>query len=126
MKKTKDIKIEEKEILEIISKEDALEFRRIATGRKFCKKGEMIIDICLEELKRYEYENSKNPFIKIFKQRKIKKSREKLLIENRECSNIRAIARTCIENQELEIEELITNVKKIILDCVEKYENENK
>ena len=90
MKKTKDV-------LNFISKEDALEFKRMATGRRFCKKGERIIDICLEELKRYEYENSRNLFMKIFKPRCIKKNKEKLMIENRMSSNKREKERNYIE-----------------------------
>ena len=53
MKETK-----EKNILIIESDEEAKLFKSIATGRKFFKRGERVIDICEQEIIRYRYENS--------------------------------------------------------------------
>ena len=124
MKKTKEIKenIEEKNI-QFISIEDAEEFRSIARGRKFCKKGEKIQDICIQEIERNNYQNSHNIFVKIFKHGKFKKSTDKLLLEKRTSSVIRGVARECIKNseEEIDINDLVKQVKDIILENVEKY-----
>lgn len=116
MKQTKE------NILQIKSVQEAEEFKRIAKGRKFCKIGERICDICKEEIERYNYEKCKNIFIKIFKHKKYTK--QKMMIENRTSSIIRAIAADNIrktENEPIDIDELIESVKKVILNEVEEY-----
>lgn len=122
MKKTKEIKeyIEEKNI-QFISIEDAEEFRSIARGRKFCKKGERLQDICMQEIERSNYKKSRNIFVKIFKHIKFKS--EKLLLEKRTSSIIRTVARECINNseEEIDINKLVKQVKEIILENTEKY-----
>lgn len=122
MKKTKEIKeyIEEKKI-QFISIEDAEEFRSIARGRKFCKKGERLQDICMQEIERSNYKKSRNIFVKIFKHSKFKS--EKLLLEKRTSSIIRTVARECINNseEEIDINKLVKQVKEIILENTEKY-----
>ncbi len=50
MKKTKDIV--EKKLIEISSREDAAEVRQVATGRRFFKIGDRVIDICRQEIDR--------------------------------------------------------------------------
>lgn len=123
MKKTKEIKenIEEKNI-QFISIEDAEEFKSIAKGRKFCKKGEKIQDICLQEIERNNYQKSHNIFVKIFKHNKFKKNADKLLLEKRTSSVIRAIARECVQNsEEADLNNLIEQVKEILLENVERY-----
>lgn len=118
MKKTKE------SIIQFISIEEAIEFKTIATGRKFCKKGERIQDICMQEIKNNEYENSHNIFIKIFKGKKTKKNAEKLLLEKRTSNIIRTIAKQSINNEkEIQLNELVKKVKEIILESVENYLN---
>lgn len=128
MKKTKEVKEESaiEKILQFTSREDAEEFRRVASGRKFCKKGERVQDICDEEIERYEYENNTGFFRKIFKHHKFKKNKEKLMIESRIPSVIRAIAIEYLNsNEEVTIKrnELIEKVKSTILEAVKQYEN---
>lgn len=151
MKKTNEVKekietkkiknvIEKEEIIKFISKEDVEEFKNIATGRKFCKIGERIKDICLEEIKRYEYENTKNVIIKLFKHRKFRKNKEKLMIENRTASLIRALAKSILnaetkekqeddtkvqnlENSVINVENLEIKVKEKILEKIDNYNN---
>ena len=53
MKQKKEKIININEIFQIQSPQDACEFERIAKGRKFCKIGDRIGDICDEELERY-------------------------------------------------------------------------
>ena len=122
MKKTKEIKenIEEKNI-QFISIEDAEEFRSIARGRYFCKKGERLQDICMQEIERSNYKKSRNIFVKIFKHSKFKS--EKLLLEKRTSSIIRTVAKECINNseEEIDINKLVKQVKEIILENTEKY-----
>lgn len=129
MRKTKEPKIEiiEKSI-EFTSKEDAEEFKTIATGRKFCKKGERIQDICIQEIERNNYEKSHNIFVKIFKHNKFKKSKEKLLLEKRTINVIRTIAKECIANseEEMDINTLINQVKDILMKNVETYLKDSK
>lgn len=137
MEKTKETKVKNTEklsnVIEFISENDAKEFKRIATGRKFCKRGERIIDICNEEIERYKYNNSSNIFVKIFKYHKFQKNKG-CMIENRLSSNIRGIAQCCINNANVEdefldikVEDLVKQVKEIILEKVEKYQKqENK
>lgn len=117
MKKTK-------EIIKFLSKEDAEEFKQVASGRKFCKKGERLIDICDEEMKRYEYENSSNIFVRIFKARKYRKNKGKLMLESRVSSSIRAVVANYVDNQEepLDRYELINKVRTDILESVSEYE----
>lgn len=127
MKKTKEVKeniIDN--VLKFTSKEDAEEFRKVVSGRKFCKKGERIQDICDEELEKFEYKNCSNIFTKIFKHSKFKKEKKRLMLENRVSSVIRAIVIDCInnyENNEIELNrnELVLKVKNIILEKIEEY-----
>lgn len=125
MRKTKEPeKNNENKILMFISKEDAKEFEQIAKGRKFCRKGERIVDICDEEIKRYKFEHYSNLFEKIFKRHKYNKKKEKLLLENRVSSIVRAIAINIINNcgdEEINRDEIILKVKKYILNAVEEY-----
>ena len=126
MKKTKEVKEESaiEKILQFTSREDAEEFRRVASGRKFCKKGERVQDICDEELERYEYENNTSLFKKIFKHHKFKKNKERLMLESRIPSIIRAIALEYINSSEekpIKRNELIEKVKSTILEAVSKY-----
>lgn len=114
-----------KDILEIISIDDAEEFKRMANGRKFCKVGERLPDICKQEIERYNYENSDNIFVKIFKGKKFKNNKNKFLIENRLNSNVRAVAADCVRNEEdsekVNEEIIVYNVKDKILNAVNKY-----
>lgn len=135
MKKTKELEKDEaiNNILNFTSQEDAEEFRRVASGRKFCKKGERIQDICDEELERYEYENFSGIFTKLFKHHKFKKNKKKLMLENRVSSVTRAITIDYInswqeKNNEKFINrnELILKVKNTILEKVEEYQKEKK
>lgn len=115
-----------KEVLEFVSSSDANEFKQMANGRKFCRVGERLSDICSDEIERYDYENSKNIFVKVFKGKKFKNSKNKFLIENRLNSNVRAVAATCVRNvedEELNEEKVVNNVKEQILNAVNKYEN---
>ena len=69
MKKTKEIKSEEnsvEKILKFESIEDAEAFEYVAKGRKFCKKGERIQDICEDELENCICRNSGNIILKIY------------------------------------------------------------
>lgn len=122
MKQTKEKIININEIFQIQSPQDAREFERIAKGRKFCKIGDRIGDICDEELERYYYENSRNIFVRIFKRKKYNKN--KMMIESRTTSVIRAIAaqqiREC-EDENITREKLISNIKKAILEKVNEY-----
>ena len=130
MKKTKESEknLTIDNILKFTSLEDAEEFRRIASGRKFCKKGERIQDICDEELERYEYEKLSGFFTKIFMHRKFKQKKKKLMLENRVSSVTRAVAVKSINDLlESDVEtinrnELVTKVKNTILKKVEEYQ----
>lgn len=130
MKKTKESEknIAIDNILKFTSPEDAEEFKQIASGRKFCKKGERIQDICDEELERYEYENLSGFFTKIFMRRKFKQKKKKLMLENRVSSVTRAVAVKSINDLlESDVEtinrnELVTKVKNTILKKVEEYQ----
>lgn len=131
MKKTKEVKEESaiEKILQFTSQEDAEEFKRVANGRKFCKKGERLQDICDEELARYEYENNTGFFARIFKHHKFKKNKERLMLESRITSVIRAIASEYInssEEEQIKRNELIEKVKSTILELIKKYEGESK
>ena len=115
--------IKPNEIIKFISVEDAEEFRKVASGRKFCKKGERIQDICDEEIEKYEYEHNVGFFAKIFKHHKFKKNKEKLMLENRVCSVIRSVVVFYINDNQGKINrnELISKVKNEILESIEKY-----
>ena len=131
MKKTKDYteKISKKnddsnKILTFISKEDAIEFKRIASGRKFCKKGEKLVDICDDEIDRYNFEKHAGILQKLFRRHKYNKKKEKLLLENRTSSIIRAIVVQTIEKyneEELDRDKIKSEVKQYILKKVEEY-----
>ena len=118
MEETKENK--EAVLLEITSKEEAMQFKSIATGRKFCKKGNRLKDICKSEIEKYEYKQS-SLFTRIFKHRKFKKKQELLLLEDRITSNIRNIAKHFIDEGIINEEELIKKVKEIILEKVTQY-----
>lgn len=123
MEETKENK--EVVLLEITSKEEAMQFKSIATGRKFCKKGNRLKDICKSEIEKYEYKQS-GLFTRIFKHRKFKKKQEQLLLEDRITSNIRNIAIHFIEEGIINEAELIKKVKEIILEKVTQYLTKNK
>ena len=111
----------------IISKEDEIEFKKLATGRKFCKKGESISDICDEEITRYNYEKSFNILKKFFQHRKYKKKTEKILLEKRSSSCIRAMAYKYIRDEEnTNREQIINKVKSTILEAIEDFKQKNK
>ena len=118
MKKT------EENIFEIESKEEAAEFRKIATGRRFFKVGQRVIDICNEEIDRYKYEHA-GFFFKLFNKNKYKN--DEFLLESRVPSIIRAVASFCIradeENEELELNscKIEKEVRKYILNVVKAY-----
>lgn len=130
MKKTKESEknIAIDNILKFTSPEDAEEFKQIASGRKFCKKGERIQDICDEELERYEYENLSGFFTKIFMRRKFKQKKQKLMLENRVSSVTRAVAVKSINDllesdaETINRNELVSKVKNTILKKVEEYQ----
>ena len=124
MKKTKESNSNIDKILEFTSQEDVEEFRRVASGRKFFKKGERLIDICDEEIEKYKYERSNNIFIKIFKHYKIKKNKEKLMLENRVSNIIRTIANIYIKDAEdgnIDRDIIILKVREAILEKVSTY-----
>ena len=118
MKKTKE------NVFEIESLPESIEFRKIATGRRFFKVGQRVIDICQQEIDRYNYEHS-SFLVKLFNRNKYKK--DKYLIESRIPCVIRAVAAYCIrrdeENDELELDAFVITkeVKKYILDVVKSY-----
>lgn len=123
MKETK-----EDQIFKIENNEEASLFKSIATGRKFFKKGERVIDICDQEIERYKYEKS-ILLTKLFYKLKLKNRKEKYMLENRTSSVIRSTAAYCIrENEEDEIDSImITNeVKNYILKIVEEYYEKDK
>lgn len=119
MKKTEEIN--ENDILIIISKEDAKEFKALASGRKFCKRGERISDICSEEFERKEYKKL-SLFSRIFRKKKFRKS--ELLIESRLPSTVRRVASYILskeENNNISEKELEEKTKQFILEKVDKY-----
>lgn len=118
---------ENKEVIvfEITSKEDAIQFKSIASGRKFCKKGNRLTDICENEIEKYEYKKL-GLFTRIFKHRKFKKKQENLLLEDRISSNIRNIAIKFINDGIVNKEELVNKVKETILEKVTQYSTKNK
>ncbi len=118
---------ENKEVIvfEITSKEDAIQFKNIASGRKFCKKGNRLTDICENEIEKYEYKKL-GLFTRIFKHRKFKKKQENLLLEDRISSNIRNIAIKFINDGIVNKEELVNKVKETILEKVTQYSTKNK
>lgn len=129
MKKTKEIEKKENiidKVLGFTSPQDAEEFRKIASGRKFCKKGERLQDICDEEIERFEYKNFSGIFTKIFKHRKFKKNKEKLMLESRVSNVIRTIVAEYIneiykEQEAINRDELVLRVKNTILEKVTEY-----
>lgn len=119
MEKTEEIN--ENDILVIISKYDAKEFEILANGRKFCKRGERICDICKEEIERREYKKL-GLISRLFHKKKFKN--KEMLLENRLTSNVRAIAKYLLEKEEnanIDEEELEKQTKKFILDKVHEY-----
>lgn len=129
MKKTKEIEKEENSIEKILkfeSLEDAEKFAEVASGRKFCKKGERIQDICNEEIENYVCKTSGNIIFKLYWRHKIKKNREKLLLESRVTSCIRAVVMQFIDDEDdnLNVEKLTIKVKNAILDEIQKYKKQ--
>lgn len=128
MKKTKEIKNEEnsvEKILKFESIEDAEAFEYVAKGRKFCKKGERIQDICEDELENCICRNSGNIILKIYLHHKLKKRKGKL--ESRITSVIRNLALEILDEEDCENlseKELAKKVKEIILEEVEKYKKQ--
>ena len=112
-------------VFEITSKEDAAEFKSIASGRKFCKKGNRLKDICESEIEKYEYKQL-GIFKRILKHRKYKKKQERLLLEDRITANIRNITIKYINEGIINKEELINKVKETILEKVTQYSTKNK
>lgn len=120
MKETEEIN--EKDILVIISKHDAEEFKALANGRKFCKRGERISEICSEEFERREYKKL-GIFSRIFHKKKFK-NKDLLLLENRITSNVRTVAKYLLskeENASISENELEKQTKKFIIDRVNEY-----
>ena len=138
MKKTKEQnkleeKIEEQEnviekILKFDSMEDAYEIERVALGRKFCKKGERLQDICFEEIENYVCKNSKNIILKLYLHYKNKKDKNKFLLESRTTSIIRKVAKEILNNvkdiQSIEETYIIEQVKNIIIEQVKEYKRQ--
>lgn len=127
MKKTKEIKEENpiEKILEFESQEDAEKFEELANGRKFCKRGERIQDICEDELENYTCRNNGNIILKLYLHRKLKKN--KLKLECRFTRVIRAVTLNVLneENEKNITEmELTKKVKETILKQVKKYEKQ--
>ena len=126
MKKTKELENEETsvsmdKILKIESLEDAKEFERVS-GRKFCKKGTRVQDICEEEVENYICRTRGNLLLRWYLHRKMKKNKERLLLESRVTSVIRALAVAYIEENDETDEEIVTkNVKNIILAKIKEY-----
>ena len=123
MKKTKEIEIEEKSVEKILkfeSLEDAKEFEYVASGRKFCKRGERIQDICEDELENYICRNSANIILKLYLHHKLKKNKTKL--ESRITSVIRALAVELLnEDDDVSEDELAKKVKETILEQIDRY-----
>lgn len=130
MKKTKEIEVKEnliERILQFESVEDAEKIAEVASGRKFCKKGERLKDICNEEIENYICKTSHNIILKIYLRRKLKKNRDKLLLESRTTAIIRAVVIETLNNEGTLIEEeLEEKVKEIILGEVKKYKQKLK
>ena len=85
MKKTKELESEETsvsmdKILKIESLEDAKEFERVASGRKFCKRGTRVQDICEEEVENYICRTRGNLLLRWYLHRKMKKNKHSLKI----------------------------------------------
>lgn len=125
MKKTKETK-QENEILKITSEKDAQEFKSIASGRKFCKQGERIVDICKEEIERYEFNHTASLLTRLFKGHKYRKNKKYLMLECRTTSIIRALAaeymNKCEEEEKAIIkEEMVKSIKETINKRVEEY-----
>ena len=134
MKDTKENKVEkikekkqnnENNKIEFASKEESEDFKQIAKGRKFCKKGERIQDICEDELENCICRNSGNIILKIYLHHKLKKRKGKL--ESRITSVIRNLALEILDEEDCENlseKELAKKVKEIILEEVEKYKKQ--
>lgn len=60
-------------ILKIDQLEDAKEFERVASGRKFCKRGTRVQDICEEEVENYICRTRGNLLLRWYLHRKMKK-----------------------------------------------------
>ena len=127
MKKTKELENEETsvsmdKILKIESLEDAKEFERVASGRKFCKRGTRVQDICEEEVENYICRTRGNLLLRWYLHRKMKKNKERLVLESRVTSVTRALAVAYIEENDETDEEIVTkNVKNIILAKTKEY-----
>ena len=125
MKKTKELENEKNSIEKILkfeSVEDAKEFERIASGRKFCKRGTRVQDICDEEVENYICRTRGKLLLKWYLNRKMKKNKDKLMLESRTTSVIRALAVAYIEENDETDEEIVTqNVKNTILTKAKEY-----
>ena len=78
-------------ILKIESLEDAKEFERVASGRKFCKRGTRVQDICEEEVENYICKTRGNLLLRWYLHRKMKKNKRK----NRHCFRGQMKKRVC-------------------------------
>lgn len=128
MKKTKDII--EKKIIEISSKEEAAEIRQVATGRRFFKIGDRVIDICRQEIDRYNYDNS-NFLVKLLQKSKYENKKNKYRLETRIKCYIRAVAAQILRDEENEGKEfddmqLTSEVRNYLLETVKRYEKEHR
>ena len=128
MKKTKELENEETsvsmdKILKIESLDDAKVFERVASGRKFCKRGTRVQDICEEEVENYICRTRGNLLLRWYLHRKMKKNKEKLLLESRVTSVIRALAVAYIEENDETDEEIVTKNVKNIIDGLAMHQN---
>ena len=126
MKETKEDKI-----LKIMSSEEETTFRNIATGRRFFKVGERVIDICEQEIERFRYEHA-GLLTRLFKKSKFRNKQEKYMLESRVPSAIRSVAAYCLQNDEetflqsYSAKDLAIKVKQYILEVVEEYHKKEK
>lgn len=117
----------EKKILEIESMEEAKEWRKIASGRRFFKVGERMIDIVNQEIERYQYEHS-SWIYRFWHRSKFGQKNQRYMLESRIPRTIRAMTAYCMqqteENEEvvLESQKLIKKIRKELLSIVREYE----
>ena len=126
MKETK-----EERILELESRSESIEFRKIANGRRFFKVGERLIDICEQEIERFNYEHA-GFFTRLFNKSKFRNKKEKYMLESRIPSAIRAVAAYILRNDEenddinLDARELSMKVREYILRVVKEYDKQER